>query len=180
MLVYNKVKNKKTDAVTILPSLIMTIGTLLAFSLTVGIGIFVLIYDLVEPGKKQLDILSWCIICLMSGVYPIALILVSSRRGLSLIKIDKNGIRRLVFGFIKSVEMQWDNIAEIRYYERGLPFIIISKTQHLEGKSYNRIVMRRDVIQIQLNKKAYEAITKYIQQPIIGLTEEKLTELKLN
>jgi len=78
-----------------------------------------------------------------------------------------------------SKQMKWDNIAEIRYYERGIPFIFVSKTLSLENKIYDYIIKQKDVLQIQLNKKVYNALMKYIQQPIIGLTEEKLTELKL-
>ncbi len=96
-----------------------------------------------------------------------------------MVRIDESGIKRLIFGFIKSTEMKWDNIAEIRYYERGIPFIFVSKTLSLENKIYDYIIKQKDVLQIQLNKKVYNALMKYIQQPIIGLTEEKLTELKL-
>lgn len=167
-------RNEK-ETVTILPFPFMVVGTLFAFCLGVGIGLFTLLY---EPCRNQLNILHWCIIGFACGICPILLILVSSRRGLSVIKMDENGIRRLVFGFIKSIEMKWDDIAEIRYFERFMPFLILSKTITLEGKPYDKVVKRKDVIQIQLSKKVYDTIIKYIKQPIIGLTEETLTTLK--
>lgn len=169
-------KKKEKESITFLSSSFMFVGVIFTFSCGVGIGLFTLLF---EPCRTQLDTISWCIVGFACGVLQIFLIIVSSRRGLSVVRIDESGIKRLIFGFIKSTEMKWDNIAEIRYYERGIPFIFVSKTLSLENKIYDYIIKQKDVLQIQLNKKVYNALMKYIQQPIIGLTEEKLTALKL-
>lgn len=167
---------KNTNSVSILPSSIFLFIIIITLLMAIALGLFILLY---EPCRSQLDTLSWCIVGFCNGFCPLLVIVAGARRGLSVIKIDENGIKLKIFGFIKFLEMKWDSIAEIRYYERFVPFIFISKTKNLEAKTYDYIIRQKDVIQLQLTKKVYDVLKKYAKQPIIGLTNEKLTALKL-
>ena len=176
-------KKKDKSSVTIFTSKFLTIGVTLIVLPLLGLGLFTVIY---EPIRTGIGVLTWCIMGFFCGLLPLLLLTFGARECFSVIRIDKSGVKLLAYGFIKLIEMNWDDIAEIRYHEKlaspfvkaFLPFVLISKTKSLSGKTLYYAEKQKDILQIQMNKKIYDIICNYAMQPIEGLTEEKLTELK--
>ena len=122
-----------------------------------------------------------CIICCV--VFPIiALIDLSFRGFLSVLVIDCNGIKNNLFGIFPVKKTSWEEMYEIRYYERLRPFLLFSKCS-LENLTYNQIITvikRKDAVQVELTKKVYQAVISFTEKPIVDLTEEKIELLKLD
>ena len=110
---------------------------------------------------------------------PIVILISTARRCFSVITISEKGISRVAFGVFFKLSMKWDEIYEISYFESGMPFLIFSQTKSIQGLSYWKITKIKNLIQLQLTQKNYDVVKQYIQQPIIGLTEEKMGQLKL-
>lgn len=153
---------------------LLFIGIILTILLLIGCNLFFVLYPYNRMG----------IIMLVSATFLCSggalLIFISSfRRFFSVIRIDEYGLSRSVFGKLCKLSMNWDEIYEISYFESVLPFIIISKTQSIQGLSYWKITKIKDTIQIQLTQKNYNFIKQFIKQPVIGLTDEKIQQIKL-
>ncbi len=110
---------------------------------------------------------------------PIVIFISGARRGFSVITISEEGISRCLFGKFCKLTMKWDEIYEISYFESGMAFLIFSQTKSIQGLSYWKITKIKNLIQIQLTQKNYDAVKQYIQQPIKGLTDAKMKQLKL-
>ena len=157
----------------------LLLGVIIA-TLVLGLGMLMFLY-LYPPARAQmmnaiglqiaLDI--FCIGC------SIIILIYAPRRFFSIITISKDGISRSLFGKFFKLSMKWDGIYEISYFESGMGFMMFSQTKSIKGMSYGKIAKIKDLIQLQLTKKNYDAVKQYIQQPIIGLSEEIKRRLKL-
>lgn len=107
------------------------------------------------------------------------LFILGARRFFTIIQIDENGISRSLFGKLCRLNMKWNEIYEISYFESGMAFLIFSQTRSIQGLTYWKITKIKNLIQIQLTKKNYDFVKQFIQQPIKGLTEDKIKQLKL-
>ncbi len=123
----------------------------------------------------------WLLIAL--GIFcvgcSIVILICAPRRFFSVITISEDGISRCLFSKFFKLSMKWDEIYEISYFESGMAFLMFSQTKSIKGMSYGKIAKIKNFIQLQLTQKNYDAVKQYIQQPIIGLTEEKKRQLKL-
>lgn len=166
----------KKDRIKTLASPILTgciVGALVA-------DVCILMFFLLYPWKEDIDFWGWFIISFFCILLPILLLLFSSRRFFSVITIDETGIKRSCFKLFWKLDMLWDGIKEIIYYERLAPFIMFSKSESIQGWDYDDMIKRKDILQIQLTAKVYSVLMQYVQQPIVGLTDEVVAKLKLN
>ena len=122
-------------------------------------------------------------ICIVGfAILPMLTLIAGACRGfLSLITIDNYGIRISVLGIFPVKRTTWNDMYEIRYYERVRPFLLFSKCS-LENLTYNQIIKvitRKDAVQVELTKKVYQAVKSFTDKPILDLTEDKIELLKL-
>ncbi|MDE7164129.1 MAG: hypothetical protein K2O04_01730 [Clostridiales bacterium] len=167
---------KKTDNKNkVIPSPLILGGMI--FSAIFLIGVFV--FFICVPSDIETDLWIYIVagVILLGG--SLLIFFLGARRFLSIVVIDENGISRAFLDRFFKLSMKWDEIYEFSYFESGLPFLIISKTKSIQGMSYWKITKIKDLIQIQLSQKNYDKIKQYIKQPIVGLTEAKMAQLKL-
>lgn len=157
--------------IRILASPFVLVGII--FMIILGGGIFIFIYSY-PVARNQLTPLTHFICITFSGIFPILAVIDVARRGfLSVLTIDNSGLKISVLGIFRVSKIAWDEIFEIRYYERVRPFLLFSKCS-LEGMSYNQIVKRKDVIQVELTKKVYRATKCFTDKPIVNLAEDRI------
>ncbi len=137
--------------------------------LSISVFLFLCLYP---PAWAQMKNVLWLLIAL--GIFfiggPIVIFISGARRGFSVITISEEGISRCLFGKFCKLTMKWDEIYEISYFESGMAFLIFSQTKSIQGLSYWKITKIKNLIQIQLTQKNYDAVKQYIQQPIIRVT----------
>lgn len=167
-------KEYKKNTVKVHPMPVVAVGIISCVLLDVAIVLFCILYP-----KEPLKIITWIIISVCAVILPITMVLFTARRVFSTISINKHGIKRTCFKVFYKLEMPWDGIREIRYCERIGPYLMISKTESIEKWTFENMIKRKDILQIALTPKVYKAIKPYLQQPILGLTEEKIKTLKL-
>lgn len=152
----------------------LIISIIISFALFVFIVVYLSIFSELE---NNIGVLVFASLCFVGG--PILLFFTIARRFCSVIQMDEDGISRSVFGKFCKLSMKWDEIYEISYFESGMAFLLFSKKRSVQGMSYWKITGIKDLIQIQLTQKNYDFVKQYIQQPIIGLTDAKMSQLKL-
>ncbi len=149
--------------------------------IVVGFSLF-LFFVLYPPCISQMKEHIWLLVAIgiLTVVFPIiGLVHVGVRRFFTVIQMDEEGISRSLFGRFCKLSMKWNEIYEISYFESGMAFLIFSQTKSIQGLSYWKICNIKNLIQIQLTQKNYDFIKQYIQQPIKGLTDAKLAQLKI-
>ncbi len=144
----------------------MTIFMLCAY----GLFLFTVLY---EPCRVQLSEEPWTYVILALILFGFSTIsfVGTAKRWFTKYEIDSTGLKTSLFCLFHKKSIKWDEIVEMRYYERILPFVIISNNQTLEGVDYNKAVKQKGTFQINLTPKVYKAIKNYANQPIIGLSE---------
>ena len=170
------VKHKKVKKFASVPLMLIIIFTLIvAYSLF----LFILLFP---DCRNQLieQPFALAIGCFFTGFLPIVLVICTARRCFTLLVIDEKGITTSLFHFFYRRVFKWDEITEIMYYERLIPFLFVSKNVYLTEMDYDEIIKRKDVLQISLTPKIYKAITNFTDRPIVGLTEDKIEKLKLD
>lgn len=157
----------------------LLLGVIIA-TMVLGMGMFMFLC-LYPPAWVQMRNALWLLVAL--GIFYIGCFIViliyAPRRFFSIITISEDGISRSLFGKFCKLSMKWDEIYEISYFESSMIFLMFSQTKSINGMSYGKITKIKDLIQLQLTQKNYDAIKQYIKQPIIGLTDTKKAQLKL-
>lgn len=138
-----------------------------------------LFFVLYPYGRERITVTIWIIIIVLFIGFPIILFLGNARKLFTIITMDEKGISRSLFGTFFKLSMKWEEIYEISYYESLIPFIMFSETKSLRGITYKGTGKIKNLIQLQLTQKNYDFIKQYIKQPIIGLTDAKMAQLKL-
>lgn len=129
----------------------------------------ILIFTYTYPPAHPTEVYDHLLIVFCTGVLPTAILILAVPRGVfSVVTISEAGVKRSTFGLFK-LEMTWEEMAEIRFFWRVMPFLFFSKTSSLEGMTYDRIIKKKDVIQVALKKKVYNAIRQYTEKEIINL-----------
>lgn len=176
-------KKKQYTKIRIVPSVTLMFGLIFLYVLSYGVGLFIVIF---EPCRSQLlyeHPFVFCFCIFICFVCPIGVFFGTLRRVWSIVTIDEKGIRRVVFGKFFKMEMTWEEIKEIRYYQQVLPFLFISKNISLDGMcmdKYNKILKRHDVIQIGISDKIFNVITRYYDKRILSLPDAIEKELYNN
>lgn len=162
------------------PILLAVIIAVIIISLS--IFLFLLLYPPAVTQFKDEGNLG-IVILIVSSIFlvwfPIIIIITGVRRFFSVIQIDEDGISRSFLRKFCRLSMKWDEIYEISYFESGMTFLMFSQTRSIQGLSYWKITKIKDLIQIQLTQKNYDFVKQFIKQPIKGLTDEKMKQLKL-
>lgn len=155
--------------VKVIPSMFWLIGIICA--IIGGYSILIVIYSL-ESARNQLDIISHIIYIVFTGVLPTLILILSVQRGVfSVVTFSENGVKRSLFAGLFKVEMSWEEMKEMRFYVRLLPYIFFSKTSTLEGLTYDSIIKKKDIIQVDFTKKVYNAIKQFTDREIVNLPE---------
>ena len=150
------------------------------FMLVLGFSLF-LFCLLHKPAREQLIYSPFycAIICFFLVFLPVLGFAITARRWFTVLSLDEKGVKTSLFHFFYRKQMAWEEIAEVRYYERIIPFVLISQNESLLGLEYGEIIKRKDVLQVSLNQKVYKVIGKYYSRPIIGLDDKSINDLKL-
>lgn len=157
---------KKT--VKALMSIYVMVGTLFIVIAAYTILIFTYVY----PPARPTEIYDHVLFVLCSGVIPTLIIILAIPRGIfSVVTISEMGVKRTLFAKLCKREIRWEEMSEIRYYPRIMPFVFFVKNGSLEGLSYESIIKRKDVIQVALSKKVYNAIKQFTDKEIVNLPE---------
>lgn len=167
---------KEHKKLKIIASPFVLVGIIFMIILCGGILIFIYSYPV---ARNQLTPLTHFICITFSALFPILAVIDVAYRGfLSVITIDNFGLKISVLSIFRVAKISWDEIYEIRYYERVRPFLFFSK-YCLEDMPYNNIVKRKDVIQVELTKKVFQAIKSFTNKSIVNLTEDRIKLLGL-
>lgn len=147
-----------------------------------GFGIFLFMF-LYPPARLRVDNSNWWMLILdiiVTVIFPVIIIIVSIRRYFRLVIVDEKGMNISLFKVFRKQYISWDEIKEILFAIRPFPCVFVSKREELYMFNYDKLVDRKGVVQIMMNKKVYRAITKYYDKPITNLTEEMIEVLGLN
>ncbi len=152
----------------VVPSMFWLIGSIVLIISLYSIFIFSYAY----PPARPDEIFDHILLIFCTGVLPTVIFVTAIPRGIfSVVTISERGVRRTLFMGRFKLEMSWEEMAEMRYYPRLLPFVFFSKTCTLDGMYYDKIIKRRDVIQVTLTKKVLQAIRQNTTREIINLPE---------
>lgn len=164
------------NRINVVMSWFMLIGHIITVLMGYGILIFVYTYP---PARHQItvgdgeSIFVQIMLILCMGVLPTLLIILAIPRGVfSIVTISDKGVKRTLFAGLLKREMTWEEMTEMRYYPRIFPFVFFSKTTCLEGLTYEKMYRKKDVIQVALSKKVYNAISRFTDKEIIALPEK--------
>lgn len=165
-------KNKKNNNIRFYTGLGLGISLLIIAFMGFGIFLFMLLYP---PARLKVDNSNWWMLILdiiVTVIFPIIIVIVSIRRYFRLVIVDENGMNISLFKVLSKQYISWDEIKEISFAMRPFPCVFVSKREELFMFNYDKLVDRKGVVQIMMNKKVYNAITKYYDRPITNLTEE--------
>lgn len=145
-------------------------GIIIIIALCFALFLFMMIH---EPARAQtLENPLYLVVLVFFTVFlPIVCFIFAVPRFLTLLEIDESGIKTSVFHILKRKKVLWNEVWEVRYYFRVLPFIFVAVNGSLYGLTYEEIVKRKDVIQITLTKKVLEAFKAYCPLDIINLPD---------
>lgn len=164
-------------SVKVIPSMFMLIGVMCA--IVIGLGLLIFFYT--YPPARPTELYDHLLTCFATGILPVLIIILAIPRGIfSVVTISESGVKRASFGVLCKREIKWDEMSEMRYYPRIMPFVFLCKTGTLEGVYYDDIIKRKDVIQVTLTKKVYNAITQFTDKEIMGLSDDAIKALKLD
>lgn len=111
-------------------------------------------------------------------VFPTILFICVAHRGFTKIEVSERGVETSLFRIFRKRHLTWSEIEEITYFSWELGWIFLStKAGEAYKKTYNQLIKNKHLMQIQLTKKVYKAITHYYDKPIIGLTEKQIKNL---
>ena len=171
-------KQKELNKTVIYASKFIMSGLIFMLVLGSGLFIFIILYDkFVNP---QLSVALWIALILMMIVVPIIAFILSANRGFLRIEIDEKGIKTSLFHFFRKRDFLWEDLKEIACYSMIYPFIIFSKSEIPDYMPYSKVIRRKDVITVQLNRKLYKAILRFTDKPISYLSEDLIDFLKLD
>lgn len=154
-------------------SVSMMIGMIFMLIMLYGFLCFILFFpDIREQLKDKVIMYAFPIFA--TGFCPTAAFIITARRWFTLLEIDEKGIKTSLFHFFYRKRISWDELKEIRYYERISPFLFFSKNVSLEGMAYDDIIKRKDVIQASLTLELYRAIRENTDKQIVNLSEEMI------
>lgn len=135
--------------------------------LIVGFGLLIFIFS--EPERyENFTWIIYVIFAVFLGIFPLFAFIITAHRWFSIIEITEKGIKKSLFKIFQKTEIAWSEISEIRFCSRVGYWLLISKTK-LDGVYYDDIVKRKDVIQIEFNKKIYHILRQYWKEEIINL-----------
>lgn len=133
------------------------------------VGLLVIMYTSPSFYEQNVPIILQVIAIFCMGVCPIFGIILTAKRWLAIIEISEKGIKRSILGFLFKYEIRWEEIKEIKLYNRAGLWIIISKTSELSSMSYEAAIKNKDIIQMSYSKKVMEFIEEFYNGAIIGL-----------
>lgn len=148
----------------------MMIGMIIFIMLSLGMWFFILIIFLQGGNEVTSKETMKIILVFMTFVLAISFVtfFCTAHRWFSVIEITEKGIKKSLFKIFQKTEIAWSEISEIRFCSRVGYWLLISKTK-LDGVYYDDIVKRKDVIQIEFNKKIYHILRQYWKEEIINL-----------
>ena len=94
----------------------------------------------------------------------------------SVVTIDEKGIRRALFGIFCKVSISWDELNEMKCFNRVVDQIFCSKEITLEELTFNEVIKKRRLIQIPASPKVLAVVRQYTDKEIIGIPEDVLQE----
>ena len=171
-------KSEKPLKTKFFASVPMMAGMIFMLVMCFSLFLFCVVF---QPIRVQIfeKIFRFLIICFFLVFSPVLAFAMTARRWFTVLSLDDKGVKTSLFHFFYRKQMAWEEIAEVRYYERIIPFVLISQNESLLGLEYGEIIKRKDVLQVSLNQKVYKVISKYYSRPIIGLEDKSINDLKL-
>jgi hypothetical protein len=154
------------------PSITIAIGLLFLPILGI-VGIYLSFFTETYGHTLFLDIIG----VFMMGIAPILILIGVAPKWYVLLTISAEEINSKLFGFIKYKSIKWQEIYEIRINFMVGAWIFLSKSS-LEGIPYNKIMKRKDQIQIAYSSRNIEIIKKFTDKKIIGLPNKNFQEDK--
>ncbi len=152
---------------------VMSVYMIVALIVLVAMTYAILIFSYCYPPARPTEIYDHILLVICAGVLPTLVIIFAIPRGVfSVVTINEKGAKRSFCGRFLKTEMSWAEMAEVRYYWRILPTVFFSKTVTLDGMTYEKIIKRKDVIQLALSQKVLNAIKQFTDKEIINLPEK--------
>ncbi|MCD4826724.1 MAG: hypothetical protein K8Q99_02935 [Acholeplasmataceae bacterium] len=106
------------------------------------------------------------------GGFPTLTLMFTLNKCFSMISFDEEGVHRSLFNRFFKKDFLWEDIKELRIFNRVDQWLFISKLS-TEGMSYYQLIKNKDIIQISFTPNILKAIRKYSSVKIENLNENQ-------
>ena len=120
------------------------------------------------PSEENRSQLTTILLVIILGGFPTFTLAFGLNKCFSMISFDEEGVHKSLFNRFFKQDFLWEDIKEIRLFNRVDQWLFISKLS-TEGMSYYQLIKNRDIIQISFNPNILKAIRKYSSVKIENL-----------
>lgn len=170
---------KKRKSIKTVPSWFLLIGEGVAVAAGFGFLIFLYTYPPSVEALLAADLKHFIIDVfgtVVLGILSVSGLVIMIRQGIfSLVTIDEKGMRRALFGVFCKLNISWDELKEMKCFNRGITGqIFCGKDASLKDMEFERALKCHGLIQIPATPKILAIVRLNTDTEIVGIREETL------
>jgi len=113
---------------------------------------------------------------IMFGILPTLMLILFSNHCFSIITIDQSGIHKALFKYFLKKDYRWEDIKELRIFNRVDSWLFIGKVP-MVGLDYYKLIKHKKIMQMSFRPSILKAIRQYSDMKIENLDENRYNEL---